>query len=241
MATVKVLYVRGLLPDVTEENIKEKFEPYGKLDRVRKLKDYAFVHFAERDEAMQALNDLNNQKLGNSVMEISLAKPQDKSKDKRRQQHMMPGPFRGGPPMRGGFPRGGGFMGGRRGFDDGYGGPGGRDWGFGGPYDDWGYGGRGGPYGGPFGYGPPPGPPMPMRGGRGAWRGGGMGRGMPRGGRGAPRGAPRGGGFKRPLPGGGADGSNKKPRQLMDGQGPGWSHPIAQKPLGGGEFYQDSF
>jgi len=68
-----------------------------------------------------------------------------------------------------------------------------------------------------------------------------MGRGMPRGGRGAPRGAPRGGGFKRPLPGGGADGSNKKPRQLMDGQGPGWSHPIAQKPLGGGEFYQDSF
>jgi len=45
--------VRGLLPDVTEENIKEKFEPYGKLDRVRKLKDYAFVHFAEREEAMQ--------------------------------------------------------------------------------------------------------------------------------------------------------------------------------------------
>lgn len=48
-----MLYVKGLLPDVTEEMITERFEPYGKLDRVRKVKDYAFVHFAEREHCMQ--------------------------------------------------------------------------------------------------------------------------------------------------------------------------------------------
>lgn len=53
MEKVKVLYVRGLLPDVTEDMIKERFEPYGKLERVRKVKDYAFIHFAEREEALQ--------------------------------------------------------------------------------------------------------------------------------------------------------------------------------------------
>lgn len=47
-----MLYVKGLLPEVTEEELKEKFEPYGALDRVRKLKDYAFIHFKEREHAM---------------------------------------------------------------------------------------------------------------------------------------------------------------------------------------------
>ena len=47
-----MLYVKGLLPEVTEDQLKEKFEPYGKLDRVRKVKDYAFVHFSEREHCM---------------------------------------------------------------------------------------------------------------------------------------------------------------------------------------------
>lgn len=50
---VKVLYVRGLLPEVTEQMITERFEPYGSLERVRKVKDYAFIHFAEREQALQ--------------------------------------------------------------------------------------------------------------------------------------------------------------------------------------------
>ena len=36
----------------TEEMLKEKFEEYGKVERVKKIKDYAFVHYEERDEAV---------------------------------------------------------------------------------------------------------------------------------------------------------------------------------------------
>lgn len=70
-----------------------------------------------------------------------------------------------------------------------------------------------------------------------AWRGPGGGRGFPS--RGGPRGGPgpRGGGFKRPNDGGPGMG-NKRPRN----DGPqSWSQPIAQQPLGGQEFYRDSW
>ena len=48
---VKVLYVRNLTQLTTEEMLKEKFDEFGKVERVKKIKDYAFVHFEERDEA----------------------------------------------------------------------------------------------------------------------------------------------------------------------------------------------
>lgn len=110
MSKVKVLYVRNLKADITEEQLKEKFEPYGKIDRVKKIKDYGFVHFEDRDNAVKAMDDLNGQKLGESEMEISLAKPpsENKQKEKRKreqQQRMMGGRGYGGydeywgPPM----------------------------------------------------------------------------------------------------------------------------------------------
>ena len=58
---VKVLYVRNLRQDVTEEQLKEKFEPYGKIERVKKIKDYGFVHFEEREHAVNAMDALNGQ------------------------------------------------------------------------------------------------------------------------------------------------------------------------------------
>lgn len=48
-----MLYVKGLSSDVTEEMLKERFEPYGKLERVKKVKDYAFIHFDEREHCLQ--------------------------------------------------------------------------------------------------------------------------------------------------------------------------------------------
>ena len=56
---VKVLYVRNLKADVSEEQLKEKFEPYGKIERVKKIKDYGFVHFEDRDNAVKAMDELN--------------------------------------------------------------------------------------------------------------------------------------------------------------------------------------
>lgn len=49
---VKVLYVRNLKSDFNEEKIKELFEPFGPILRIKKLKDYAFVHFEEREHAV---------------------------------------------------------------------------------------------------------------------------------------------------------------------------------------------
>lgn len=116
---VKVLYVRNLKSDVSEEQLKEKFEPYGKIERVKKIKDYGFIHFEDRDDAVKAMEELNGtvnifaavafptndqylvskgfrqmfdicvlslQKIGESEMDISLAKPPSEKKkmEKRR-------------------------------------------------------------------------------------------------------------------------------------------------------------
>ena len=45
----------------TEEQIKEVFERFksNSVERVKKLKDYAFVHFKERDDALHAMNLMN--------------------------------------------------------------------------------------------------------------------------------------------------------------------------------------
>jgi RNA recognition motif-containing protein len=47
--------------NTTEEQIKEIFERFkpNSVERVKKLKDYAFVHFKERDDALHAMNLMN--------------------------------------------------------------------------------------------------------------------------------------------------------------------------------------
>jgi RNA recognition motif-containing protein len=47
--------------NTTEEQIKEVFERFkpNSIERVKKLKDYAFVHFKQRDDALHAMNLMN--------------------------------------------------------------------------------------------------------------------------------------------------------------------------------------
>merc|ERR1711881_743897 len=94
MSQVKVLYVRNLTAAVTEEKLQEVFEEHGKVDRVKKIKDYAFVHFQDRDKAVDAMNALNHNDLLGADLEISLAKPPSDKKKKeemlrKREQRMM--------------------------------------------------------------------------------------------------------------------------------------------------------
>lgn len=91
MSKVKVLYVRNLTQDVTEEKLKvssllklcspiwliyilvqEQFEQYGKVERVKKIKDYAFIHFEDRDSAIEAMRGLNGKEVGASNIEVSI-------------------------------------------------------------------------------------------------------------------------------------------------------------------------
>ncbi|XP_066993836.1 heterogeneous nuclear ribonucleoprotein Q isoform X7 [Anabrus simplex] len=94
MSKVKVLYVRNLTQDCSEEKLKEAFEAYGKVERVKKIKDYAFIHFEDRDNAMKAMTELNGKEMGGSAIEVSLAKPPSDKKKKEeilraRERRMM--------------------------------------------------------------------------------------------------------------------------------------------------------
>ena len=44
---------------MSEDQLKEKFEPFGKIERVKKIKDYGFIHFEDRDDAVKAMEELN--------------------------------------------------------------------------------------------------------------------------------------------------------------------------------------
>uniref|UniRef100_A0A914UVT6 RRM domain-containing protein n=2 Tax=Plectus sambesii TaxID=2011161 RepID=A0A914UVT6_9BILA len=179
MAKVKVLYVRHLREAVTEEQLKEIFGVHGEVERAKKIRDYAFIHFADRDSALKAMEALNNHEMEGVKIEVSLAKPQ---MDKNKREGFMRGRGRGGPmgwqggyggPGGGQFPMGGGGFrgrgrGGGGGYDDHYGGggPRGRRPPFAGPMGGggprgfrppppdygYGYGGHGGGYGGGGGY-----------------------------------------------------------------------------------------
>lgn len=110
---VKVLFVRNLANGVTEELLETSFSQFGKLERVKKLKDYAFIHFEERDGAVkvelrppraltplllllmlmltpppppQALDEMNGKELEGEPIEIVFAKPPDQKRKDRKAQ-----------------------------------------------------------------------------------------------------------------------------------------------------------
>jgi len=95
MAKVKVLYVKNLSAKSTEDNLKELFVKHGEVDRVKKIKDYAFIHFKEREDAMKALEALNGTSLDEEVMEITLAKPIDRKKRERQMERKITNSFNG--------------------------------------------------------------------------------------------------------------------------------------------------
>ena len=50
---MKVVYIRNLSQDSTEAKIKEDFGQYGEVEKAKKMKDYCFVHFKDRDSAVK--------------------------------------------------------------------------------------------------------------------------------------------------------------------------------------------
>lgn len=80
MSSVKILYVRNLMLPTSEETIETEFNRVkpGTVERVKKIRDYAFVHFVTRDDAVNAMNVMNGKVLDGSPIEVTLAKPVDK-------------------------------------------------------------------------------------------------------------------------------------------------------------------
>ena len=140
--------MRNLTPSTDEDKLTELFKQYGEIEKVKKIKDYAFIHFKERENAVRAIEELNGQEIDEQKIEVALAKPQTDKKERRRgmsgfgalnagksaPMRMTRGGPRGG--MRGSPMRGGAGMRGGQGRYD--------DWGYdsyGGGYDQGGYGG----------------------------------------------------------------------------------------------------
>nr|XP_020457731.1 RNA-binding protein 47 isoform X2 [Monopterus albus] len=86
METVKILYVRNLMMETSEETIRQVFSQWnpGCVERVKKIRDYAFVHFTSRDDAVQAMDHLNGTEVEGSCIEVTLAKPVDKEQYSRQ-------------------------------------------------------------------------------------------------------------------------------------------------------------
>uniref|UniRef100_T1IVI9 RRM domain-containing protein n=1 Tax=Strigamia maritima TaxID=126957 RepID=T1IVI9_STRMM len=259
---VKVLYVRNLTSEVTEEKLKESFEFFGKVERVKKIKDYAFVHFEERDHALKAMEDLNGRDFCGASVEVSLAKPPSDKKKKEEQLRARERRMLAIMQQRQGMvpPRGRGMRG-----------PPGRDYDY--DYDYYGYGdyrggyadpyyddyyryddyydysygpgprgrGRGGPdrargRGGPVPRGRAGGPPARGRGAMGTRARGG------RGGRGGSAGRGRGNlAGKRKFDGGHQNQGDSK-RRYQNNSGQNWGNqPIPQQPLDSSNNYSNNY
>ncbi|XP_046405836.1 APOBEC1 complementation factor-like isoform X2 [Ischnura elegans] len=77
MSKVKILYVRNLLLETSEEDIKIFFMPDcgGEIERVKKIRDFAFVHFSSREAAEKSMEATKGKKLDGCTLEVMWAKP----------------------------------------------------------------------------------------------------------------------------------------------------------------------
>eukprot|EP00794_Sanderia_malayensis_P017018 gene17018-18732_t len=78
MEQVKVLYVRNLHLSTTEETIEQIFKQFSDVERVKKIKDYCFVHFTTKEGARTALGAMQGETIDDAEVEVTLAKPVDK-------------------------------------------------------------------------------------------------------------------------------------------------------------------
>ena len=131
------IYVGNLSHEVTEEDLRLAFEPFGQVESAATIKDkhsgqsrgFGFVEMASKAEGQSAIDALNGTELKGRTLKVNEARP----RTERRGSGGGYGRGRGG--RSGGR---GGQGGGRGGYDGGRGGQGGGRGGYGG-----GRGGRG--------------------------------------------------------------------------------------------------
>ena len=75
MENVKILYVRNLMLHTTEDTLEASFTAHtgkGTIERVKKIRDYAFIHFNTRENALKAMKVMNNSQIDNATIEVTL-------------------------------------------------------------------------------------------------------------------------------------------------------------------------
>ena len=107
------IHVGNLAREVTEEELRQAFEPFGQVAAVRIITDrysgvsrgFGFVEMPDKDEAQAAIEGLNMKELTGRTLDISEARPPREARRDNR-------PYGGG--RSGGGGRGGWSGGGRR-------------------------------------------------------------------------------------------------------------------------------
>ncbi len=86
------IYIGNLSFDVTEEELKEAFEVFGKVETVRILKDnytgkprgFGFVEMSNNAEAQSAIKELNEKELKGRRLKVNEARPRTENRGSRR-------------------------------------------------------------------------------------------------------------------------------------------------------------
>jgi len=85
LSRIKNVYVRNLKLTTTESAIYFAFNAVrpNAIERVKKIqdRDYAFVHFLKREDALFAIQAMNGQKIDGQEVQVSLAKPPSNKND----------------------------------------------------------------------------------------------------------------------------------------------------------------
>ncbi|PAA86790.1 hypothetical protein BOX15_Mlig004691g1, partial [Macrostomum lignano] len=92
LETVRAVYVRGISPSVTEQQLAEAFAgaDCGQPERVRLVQsEYAFVHFANRDAAVRAVEAMNGTELAGNQLSVSMARPVSERAKQRKEERRM--------------------------------------------------------------------------------------------------------------------------------------------------------
>ncbi|MFB0527237.1 MAG: RNA recognition motif domain-containing protein [bacterium] len=77
------IYVGNLSRDVTEEDLRQAFEAFGKVESVNIIKDkfsgesrgFGFVEMPAKAEAQSAISDLNGKELKGRPLKVNEARP----------------------------------------------------------------------------------------------------------------------------------------------------------------------
>ncbi|XP_065301305.1 probable RNA-binding protein 46 isoform X1 [Dermacentor albipictus] len=77
MKKVMVLYVRNLMLGTSEDAIREAFSLEGQLNvaKVKKIRDFAFVHYSSREDATLALEAMKGAEIEGAQIEVAWSKP----------------------------------------------------------------------------------------------------------------------------------------------------------------------
>uniref|UniRef100_A0A673AWP6 Probable RNA-binding protein 46 n=1 Tax=Sphaeramia orbicularis TaxID=375764 RepID=A0A673AWP6_9TELE len=76
MQRVRVLYVRNLMLNTTEDTLHQEFSHFkpGSVERVRKLTNYAFIYYRSCHDAVTALSHMNGAVIDGAMVSVTLAK-----------------------------------------------------------------------------------------------------------------------------------------------------------------------